>query len=89
MEACAARKCQPWVCLQMIQLQCSMGCHEYHAILCNSNRFLFSETRGNFRYLVVPLKNFASMSNCPLVQGKSYKPPPPHHLPRCMCGGGK
>ena len=39
----------------------------------------------NVWYLVVPLNNFASMNNCPWVQGKSNKPLP---LPRCVCVGG-
>ena len=30
-----------WVCLQMTQLQCLMGCHGHHAILCNPNKFVF------------------------------------------------
>ena len=69
----------------MTQLQCLMGCHRQHAILCNPNRFIFGDNK-KFWYLVVPLNNFASMSNCPLVQGKSNKPPP---LPRCVLGGGR
>ena len=73
MEECAARKCQSWVCLQMTQLQCPIGCQRYHAILSNSNRFIVRDNK-NFWYLVVPLNNFASMSNCPLVQKKSNKP---------------
>ena len=41
----------------------------------------------NYWYSVVQLKNFASMSNCPLVQNKSYKPP--HPPPKvCVCVGG-
>ena len=36
-----------------------------------------------FGHLVVPLNNFAPVSNCPWVQGKSNSP-----LPRCVCGGG-
>ena len=39
----------------------------------------------NYWYSVVQLKNFASMSNCPLVQNKSYKPPPPS---QGVCVGG-
>ena len=84
MKVCAARKCQSWVCLQMTQLQCHMGCHGHHAILCNPNRFIFGDNM-NVWYLVVPLNNFASMNNCPWVQGKSNKPLP---LPRCVCVGG-
>ena len=38
----------------------------------------------NVWYLVVPLNNFASMNNCPWVQGMSNKPLP---LPRCVWGG--
>ena len=84
MKVCAARKCQSWVCLQMTQLQCPMGCHGHHAILCNPNRFIFGDNK-NFWYLVVPLTNSASMNNCPWVQGKSNKPPPP---PKVRVGGG-
>ena len=62
MKVCAARKCQSWVCLQMIQLQCSMGCHGHHAILCNPKRFIVGDNK-NCWYLVVPLNNFASMNN--------------------------
>ena len=47
---------------------------------------LFSETM-NFWYLVVPLNNFSSMNNCPWVQGKSNKPPPPSR-DVCVCVGG-
>ena len=36
----------------------------------------FSETIS-LLHLMVQLNNFASMSNCPLVQVKSNKPPPP------------
>ena len=39
----------------------------------------------NVWYLVAPLNNFASMNNCPWLQGKSNKPLP---LLRCVCGGG-
>ena len=85
MKVCAAHKCQSWVCLQMTQLQCPMGCHGHHAILCNPNWFIFSDNK-NFWYLVVPLNNFASMNNCPWVQGKSNKPPPPPEV--CVCVGG-
>ena len=51
--------------------------------LCNPNRVLFRDNK-TFWYLVVPLNNFASMSDCPWVQGKSNKLP----LPRCVCVGG-
>ena len=44
---------------------------------------LFSETIS-FWHLVVPLNNFASMSNCHCVQGNAKKPP--SHLPRCVWG---
>ena len=81
MKVCAARKCQFWVCSQMTQLQCPMGCHGHHAILCNPNRFIFGDNK-NFWYLVVPLNIVAHMNNCPWVQGKSNKPPPE------VCGGG-
>ena len=84
MKVCAARKCQSWVCLQMTQLQCPIGCHGHHAILCNPNMFIFGDNK-NLWYLVVPLNNFASMNNCPWVQGKSNKPPPPS---RGVCGEG-
>ena len=67
----------------LTKLHCPMGCHRHHTILCNSNRFL-SETLS-FWHLVVPLNNFASMSDCPWVQGKSNKPQP---LPRYVCGVG-
>ena len=40
----------------------------------------------NFWYLVVLLNNFASMNNCPWVQGKSNKPPP--EVCVCVWGGG-
>ena len=83
MEECAARKCQSWVCLQMTQLQCPMGCLGHHAILCNPKRFIFGDKK-NFGYLVVPLNNFATISNCPLVQSKSNKPLPPE-----WWGGGQ
>ena len=90
MKVCAERKCQSWVRLQMTQLQCMMGCHGYHAILCNPNRFIYRDNK-NFWYLVVPLNNFASMNNCPCVQGKLNKPPPPPPPPTpevCACVGG-
>ena len=54
-----------------------------HAILCNPNRFIFGDIK-NFWYIVIPLNNIASMSNCLLVQSKSNKPPPE----ACVCGGG-
>ena len=54
------------------------------ARLCNPDIFIFEDNK-TFWYLVVPLNNFASMSNCPWVQGKSNKPPP---LSRCVCVGG-
>ena len=76
MKVCAARKCQSWVCLQMTQLQCLMGCHGHHAILCNPNRFIVEDNK-NCWYLVVPLNNFASMNN-------GCKPPPPS---RGVCEG--
>ena len=47
---------------------------------------LFSEIINFFLYLVVPLNNFAPMSNCPWVQGKSNKPPP--EVCVCVWGGG-
>ena len=37
------------VCLQMTQLQCPMGCHGHHAILCNPNRLIFGDNK-NFWY---------------------------------------
>ena len=67
----------------MTQLQCPIGFHGHHAILCNPNRFIFGDNKF-FLYLVVPLNNFAPMSNCPWVQGKSNKPPPKV----CVCVGG-
>ena len=73
MEECATRKCQYWVCLQMTQHQ---GCRGHHAILCNPNKFIFGDNQI-FLYLVVPWNNFASMSNCALMQSKSNKPPSP------------
>ena len=60
-----------------------MRCHEHHAIICSPNRYMFRDNM-NFWYLVVPMNNFTSMSNCPRVQGKFIKPPP---LPRCVWGG--
>ena len=47
---------------------------------------LFSEVIS-FGYLVVALNNFASISNCLRMQGKSNKTPP---LSRgvCVCDGG-
>ena len=62
-----------------------MGYHGHHAILCYSNRFIFRDNK-NFWYLVVPQNNFASLSKCPLVQGKSNTPPPPS--PEVVVGGG-
>ena len=59
----------------------------HHAILCNQNRFIFGDNK-NFSYLLVPLNNFASMNNCPWVQGKSNKPPPPSEVCVCVGGGG-
>ena len=46
---------------------------------------VFSETIS-FWHLVVPLNNFASISNCIWMQGKSNKPPIPT---RGVCGGGR
>ena len=43
MKIDAAHKCGSWACLQMTQLQCLMGRHGHHVILCNLNRLL-SET---------------------------------------------
>ena len=45
---------------------------------------LFLETIS-FLHLVVPLNNFASVSNCPWVQVKSNKPP---SLPEVCVGSG-
>ena len=84
MKECAACKCRSWICLQMTELQCPMGCPGHHAILYNPNRFIFGDNK-NFRYLVDPLNNFAPMRNCPCVQGKSNKTPP---VPRCVWGEG-
>ena len=67
----------------MTQLQCPIGFHGHHAILCNPNRFIFGDNKKNL-YLVDPLNNFAPMGNCPWVQGKSNKPPPEV----CVCVGG-
>ena len=61
----------------------SDGCHGHHAVLCYPNRFIFRDNM-NYWYSVVQLKNFASISNCPMVQNKSNMPPP---LPRCVRGG--
>ena len=69
----------------MTQLQCPKGCHGHDAILCNPKRYIFGDNK-NFGYLVVPLNNFATISNCPLVQSKSNKPPPPPEV--CVCVGG-
>ena len=61
----------------------------HHARLCNPDMFIFGDNK-TFWYLVVPLNNFASMNNCPWVQGKSNKPPSPS---RGVCvegrGGGR
>ena len=85
MKVCACM-CRSLAYLQVTQLQCPMGCHGHHAILCNPNRFMFGDNT-NFWYLLVPLNNFASVSNCPWGQGKSNKPtPPPPEV--CVCGGG-
>ena len=73
--------------LAKTQLQCPMGCHGHHAILCNPNTFIFADNK-KFWYLLVPLNNFASMNNCPWVQGKSNKPPPPPEVCVCVGGGG-
>ena len=70
----------------MTQLQCPMGCPGHHAVLYNPNRFIFGDNK-NFWYLLDPLNNFAPMSNCPCVQGKSNKPPPRPKV--CVGGGGK
>ena len=72
--------------MRLTQLQCPMGCHGHHAILCNPNRFIFVD--NIFWYLVVPLNNFESMSYYPWVQGKSNKSPLPPPHPGCVCGGG-
>ena len=85
MKECAACKCRSWICLQMTQLQCPMGCPGHHAILYNPNRFIFGDNE-NFWYNVDPLNNFAPMNSCPCVQGKSNKPPPRHKV--CVGGGG-
>ena len=53
MKVCAARKCQSWVCLQMTQLQCPMGCHGHHAILCNPNRYEFLVFSGPIEQLSI------------------------------------
>ena len=81
MKVCAARKCQYWVCLQISQLQCPMGCCGHHAMLCNP-KGLFSETVRIFG-----IHWSHSMNNCPCVQGKSIKPPPPPEV--CVWGGGQ
>ena len=83
MKVCATLKCRSWFCLQVTQLRFPVGCHGHHAILCNPNRFIFGDNK-NFWYLVVPLNNFASVSNCPRVHGKSNKPP----SDVCVCVGG-
>ena len=69
MKVCACM-CRSRACLQMTQLQYPMGCQGHHAILCNPNRFMFGDNK-NLWYLVVPLINFASISNCPWVKVKS------------------
>ena len=46
---------------------------------------LFSEVIS-FWYLVVGLNNFASISNCLRMQGKSNIPPSPRSV--CVLGGG-
>ena len=61
--------------LAVTQLQCGMGCRGHHAILYDPNRFILRD--NVFLLLMVPLTNFASMSNCPWVQAKSNKPPSP------------
>ena len=63
------------------------GFHGHRAILCNPKRYIFGDNK-NFGYLVVPLNNFATISNCPLVQRKSNKPPPPLLGCVCVCVGG-
>ena len=87
MKVCAARKGQSWVCLQMTQLHCLMGCHGHHEILCNPNRFIFGDDK-NFCYLVVPLNDFTSMNNCLWLHGESNKPPPASRGV-CVGGGGR
>ena len=77
MKECAVRKCRSLACLEL--LQCLIGCHGHHVILCNPSRFIFGDNK-NFWYLV------ATMSNCPWVQGKSNKHPPPPDV--CVCWGG-
>ena len=69
------------------QLQCPMGCHGHHAILCKQKQVYFRRQYHIDIHLVVLLNNFASMSNCPWVHSKSNRPLP---LPRCVCvwGGG-
>ena len=69
----------------MTQLQCPMGCHGHHAILCNPKRYIVRDNK-NFGYLVIPLNNFATISNCPLVESKSNKPPTSRGV--CVGGGG-
>ena len=62
-----------------------MACHVHFAILCNPNRYIFGD--NTFWHLVVPLNNFAYLSNCPWMQGKSNKPLPSPKV--CVWGGGK
>ena len=40
----------------LTQLQCSVGCHGHHAILCNPNRFIFRKTI--FLTFSVPTEQF-------------------------------
>ena len=87
MKECVSRKCRSWVCLKTTQLQCPMDCHGHHTILCCPNRLIFEDNK-NFCYSVVQLNSFASMSNCPCVQGKSNKHPPPPEVGVCVWGGG-
>ena len=62
-----------WVAMDMMQFYAIQTC-------------LFLETIS-YWLLVVPLNNVAPMSNCPWVQGKANKPPPPSRGV-CVCGGG-
>ena len=68
----------------LTQLQCLIGCHGHHSILCNPNSCIFGD--NIFWHLVIPLNNFAFISNCLWMQGKSNKPPIPT---RGVCGGGR
>ena len=63
MKISAARKCQSWAYLQMTATV--------------PDGLPWTPDIRNFWYLVVTFNNFATMSNCPWVQGKSKKPPPP------------